>query len=217
LRWANDNRAALAATTPHLPEQLNDRQQDIVEPLLAVADLAGGEWPRLAREALLVLLDSGPDDDQQPLNVLLLADLRRLLDATDDGKIFSKDLRTALTEIDDRPWAGMNRGADISAHQIARMLRQFGIGSRTVWSHGENAKGYALADCRDAFERYLPAESPPTKRQNVKTPVNIEQNAVFGNVSATVPDVSENAILTNKDAGSDVLTFPNAENQEELL
>lgn len=217
LRWATDSRAALATAAPAIPEQLNDRQQDICEPLLAVADLAGSEWPRLARESLLTMLDSGPDDDQQPLNVLLLSDLRRLLLATDDGKIFSKDLRTALMEIDDRPWAGMNKGAGISTHQIARMLRQFGIGSRSVWSHGESAKGYDLDDCRDAFDRYLSAENPPSKRQNVKPPVNIERNEVFGNVSAKVPDVSENAIPTNKDAGSDVLTFPNAEKQEELL
>ena len=37
---------------PEMPEQLNDRQQDICEPLLAIADLAGGEWPKKARDAL---------------------------------------------------------------------------------------------------------------------------------------------------------------------
>jgi VirE-like protein/uncharacterized protein DUF3631 len=30
---------------PGLPEQLTDRQQDYCEPLLAIADMAGGDWP----------------------------------------------------------------------------------------------------------------------------------------------------------------------------
>jgi hypothetical protein len=36
-----------------LPSGLNDRAGEIWEPLLALADLAGGAWPGRAREAAL--------------------------------------------------------------------------------------------------------------------------------------------------------------------
>ena len=46
------NAAVTALDLPHswpqLPDQLNDRQQDIWEALLAIADAAGGEWPARA-------------------------------------------------------------------------------------------------------------------------------------------------------------------------
>jgi len=41
-RFAQDNRAALAAARPKMPDSLNDRASDAWEPLAAIADLAGG-------------------------------------------------------------------------------------------------------------------------------------------------------------------------------
>ncbi len=40
---------------PDLPHALNDREQDIWEPLLTIADVAGGDWPNRARTAALKL------------------------------------------------------------------------------------------------------------------------------------------------------------------
>src|SRR5262249_48902232 len=45
----------LHAARPDLPPGLSDRQTDVWEPLLAIADLAGGDWPQRARQAALVL------------------------------------------------------------------------------------------------------------------------------------------------------------------
>jgi len=47
-RWADDNIAKLEKAHPSIPEGLNDRASDNWEPLLAIADLAGNEWPTLA-------------------------------------------------------------------------------------------------------------------------------------------------------------------------
>jgi len=54
-RLADDHGQDVAQARPALPEELNDRAQDSWEPLLAIADLAGGAWPRLARTAALNL------------------------------------------------------------------------------------------------------------------------------------------------------------------
>jgi putative DNA primase/helicase len=49
LRWANDSLAKLTDPDPDIPDALNDRAADNWRPLLAIADLAGGEWPARAR------------------------------------------------------------------------------------------------------------------------------------------------------------------------
>jgi len=53
--WAVDNIATLAAARPELPDELGDRAQDVWEPLLAIAELAGGDWPERARTAAVAL------------------------------------------------------------------------------------------------------------------------------------------------------------------
>jgi putative DNA primase/helicase len=51
-RWAADNVGHLADPDPQMPAELNDRAADNWRPLLAIADLAGGEWPDLARTTI---------------------------------------------------------------------------------------------------------------------------------------------------------------------
>src|SRR5262249_52531827 len=53
--WAESALDRLAGAEPVLPEALSDRQQDVWEPLLAIADLAGADWPKQARRAAAVL------------------------------------------------------------------------------------------------------------------------------------------------------------------
>src|SRR5436853_1249408 len=50
-RFVKDHAEEIAAAEPGIPADLNDRAADIWEPLLALADLAGGEWPQAARAA----------------------------------------------------------------------------------------------------------------------------------------------------------------------
>lgn len=52
--WAATNKANV--TWPALPEGIADRNADVWEPLISVADLAGGNWPMRARAAALYLI-----------------------------------------------------------------------------------------------------------------------------------------------------------------
>src|SRR5262249_53582366 len=67
----------LKAARPLMPEQLNDRAQDITEPLVAIADMAGGEWPEKSRRALVKLYRQEEDEDK---GVKLLVAIRRVFD-----------------------------------------------------------------------------------------------------------------------------------------
>ena len=58
---------------PELPEELSDRQQDSWEPLLAIADDAGADWPGGARAAAIEL---HAQKDEDSAGTLLLAHIR---------------------------------------------------------------------------------------------------------------------------------------------
>jgi hypothetical protein len=60
LRWPRSRRAqasedCITAPSMRTGKALNDRAADNWEPLFAIADLAGDEWPRLARTAAVKL------------------------------------------------------------------------------------------------------------------------------------------------------------------
>ena len=53
--WAAANLETLRAADPIAPDALGDREAEIWGPLLAIADMAGGEWPARARAAAVDL------------------------------------------------------------------------------------------------------------------------------------------------------------------
>lgn len=154
-RFAEDSREDVRLARPELPESLDDRQQDNWEPLLAIAQVAGGEWPGKALKAALVL--SGTESIAQTIGTELLADIRTIFENRHADRISSADLITALCDDDEAPWCSYNRGKPISPRQIAKRLREYGITSSTVRFSGTTAKGYLLSDFAEAFSRYLPA------------------------------------------------------------
>jgi putative DNA primase/helicase len=132
---------------------LNDRAQDNWEPLFAIAEIASGEWPRLARTAALKL--SSDDKQFQSTSVELLADIEEIFQSKNLNRIFSVELIKALCADEEKPWATYNRGSSITARQIANRLREFKISSKTVRIGANNAKGYMKSEFEDAFARYL--------------------------------------------------------------
>jgi Protein of unknown function (DUF3631)/RepB DNA-primase from phage plasmid len=155
LRWGTDNAEALAQLAPPALPTLNDRANDLWEPLLAIADRAGSVWSERARTAALALSGGGAvGDDTQ--GVELLADIKRAFDASGLAEIPTKALITALCMDTERPWAAYSRGEQITDRQLAKLLRPFGITSGTVHPPGApDAKGYRRADFEDAWARYL--------------------------------------------------------------
>ena len=50
-RFSAEYSKTIAESNPTIPENLNDREQDNWESLLAIADAVGGHWPQTARRA----------------------------------------------------------------------------------------------------------------------------------------------------------------------
>jgi len=155
-RFAVDYREAIRQARPPLPDALNDRAQDNWEPLLAIADTAGGPWPEWGRAAALAL--SGDDAPSMSMGTELLADIREVFELLACTRIKTADLIAALCEDEEMPWATYNRGKAISPRQVATRLKGYGIYSKTIRIGAATPKGYERAQFDEAFTRYL---SPP--------------------------------------------------------
>ena len=152
-RFAMDKRDALRRSRPDLPAALNDRAQDNWEPLLAIAEIAGGDWPGLARRAALKL--SGGGEEAGTVGNELLADIREVFEHKRLVKISTADLIAALCTDDEKSWATYNRGKSITPRQVAKKLKDYGIASKNLRIGYEVAKGFELEQFQEAFARYL--------------------------------------------------------------
>ena len=156
-RWVKDNFADIAAAEPSVPEGLNDRAADIWEPLLAIADVAGGKWPELAREAARGL--SADTKEDMSRHGLLLRHIQLLFKRWETEKTFSRTLVEGLSAMPSPPWLGLLKGKPLTEVSVARLLRTVGVTTRTVWIDGTTARGYHMEDFNDAFARYVVTES----------------------------------------------------------
>jgi hypothetical protein len=132
---------------PMLPAELDDRAQDAWEPLLAIADVAGGDWPANARRAA-ISLSAGRDLDEG-IGHRLLADCRLVFG--DAAHLATSELTDGLSEIPDSPW-GDYYGKQISGRRVADLLRPYGIRAK----HKRDGSTYFRADFEDSCARYAP-------------------------------------------------------------
>jgi putative DNA primase/helicase len=164
-RWAADHLGELRAAEPDVPAGLSDRAADNWRPLLAIADLAGDDWPRRARQAALAL--SGVEDSQDGAREQLIGDIRDVFRERAVPRIFTEDILACLYARDDRPWREWRNGNPLTAIQLARLLKPFGIRPRSIRDGAGSAKGYELTAFADAFRRYLardPSHPSQTKQ-----------------------------------------------------
>ncbi|MCQ2028803.1 DUF3631 domain-containing protein [Stutzerimonas zhaodongensis] len=158
-RFADDNAITIGAARPAIIEGLNDRANDCWEPLLAIADVAGGDWPRIARQSAIAL--HGVEEESPSIGAELLADIKAVFDEKRASKMFSSHLLDALNANDEAPWATWNRGKPITPRQLKTKIEEFGIKSHQVRIGSETGKmGYDRSDFVEAWDRYLSGDTP---------------------------------------------------------
>jgi hypothetical protein len=153
VRFVQDHAQAIADARPDIPPELNDRAADIWEPLIALADLAGAEWPHLARQAAKAL--SASAQESNPGSSLLL-DILVAFAVSESPRLFSRTLLARLTGKADRPWRELCKGGKPTEQWLAQRLRPYGIRPRSLWIDGIQAKGYEHDDFQETFRRYIP-------------------------------------------------------------
>jgi hypothetical protein len=151
--------ASLSDARPDIPEALTDRQADTTESLLAIADVAGADWPRKARSALVTLCTEAGGSDGS-IGCRLLSDIRQQFDARGVDRIGSLELAKALAADETSAWAEFSLGP-ISPVQLARLLKPYGITPHNVRFGEKIIKGYERTDFEDPWNRYLPPSGAP--------------------------------------------------------
>jgi len=160
--WMTGIGERLVEAEPPMPPGVDDRPAEIWEPLLAIADEAGGHWPTTARAACTHFVLN--QKTTPSLGVRLLADLRALFAAAGTDRMHSADVVARLRAIDDAPWSDLN-GKPIDAQRLARELSVYQVSPLTFKHEGTNAKGYVThptsnqvdqVGLADAWARYLP-------------------------------------------------------------
>ncbi|MCC6208564.1 MAG: DUF3631 domain-containing protein [Gammaproteobacteria bacterium] len=183
--WAGQIADSVTDTWPEMPEGIEDRNADVWESLLLIADKAGGLWPEWARVAAVTLVTDAKRETPS-LGIKLLTDLKEVYG--DRLSMATSDIIEALVVMDESPWGDL-RGRPIDARKLSRMLGQYGISRRTLRIGQSVTKGYHRDDLSDAWARYLPMQ-PDSAVTSVTTATTGKSGSGMSGFVTHVTDVT---------------------------
>ena len=111
-RWVRDNEIRLREMEPVMPATIHNRAADNWRPLLAIADIAGGDWPERARSAATRLTTQ--HGEEASYRVMVLADIQQIFDRRGSDALASASICADLAEMEDRPWPEYRKGKPIT-------------------------------------------------------------------------------------------------------
>jgi putative DNA primase/helicase len=170
-RWAINNASKLKDAKPEMPVGFDNRLGQNWRLLFAIAEDAGGDWPKLARAAAVTM--SRKSEDEAPEPVRLLAAVRPLVTGLDFKP--SADLHKQLNADVLGEWRDFRGRGQITEKQMAVLLGQFDIHPQVYHpTRDVSVRGYVIDEhFASAFRRYLPdlpATSPTRTRVRVSKP-----------------------------------------------
>lgn len=159
-QWAVSAATSMKQAKPHRPPELKPRQRNICKPLLAIAEAAGEEWTRKAREACVVMFSK---DQEMSVSEALLSAIRSIFNTKGRDTLSTIELLDALisTEIAGAEWVGWwerdFKGGQTHkpAQKLAQLLKPYSIAARTVDVDQEEQNGYVRADFTASWASYL--------------------------------------------------------------
>jgi hypothetical protein len=202
--WAAGVVQEMADARPVMPPGIEDRDADVWEPLLAIADGAGGDWPDRARDAAKALVGAARDAEPS-LGLRLLADLRTIFQTSTLDALPTSILIDRLGDLDESPWAEFRGGKGIDGRTLAKRLRQYGVKSKQIRiSEDKTVKGYAREDLHDAWLRYLPPSDAEEAKQAKQAKQALENGGFLQENVSDGPDAERNNPGAERNNASDV-------------
>jgi len=190
--WAGGSIEDMTGARPEMPSGIEDRDADMWESLLAIADAAGEDLAKRARVAAVALVAAAAEREPS-LGIRLLSDLRDIFGKTEQ-QMTTAVILERLHGIKEAPWSDL-KGRPLNDRGLAVRLRQYNVKSKSLSIGGEfgpRPKGYTREDLHDAWERYL---APP--------PSSADRSATAA-TGATKPDFQGSAVAAVADTGSAV-------------
>jgi hypothetical protein len=148
---------------PALPDGLRSRIKECWRPLVGIADAAGGEWPKMARAALLEL--SQPQVAREvSLGIRMLTDLHAVFTAAGlPAGMHTATILAQLKALPESPWADLY-GTGLHNRGLATMLGRYEVQSRSVRVGDASRKGYTIEDLCGPWSRYLDPPIVPLEK-----------------------------------------------------
>lgn len=161
--WASDE-GLRATLSDYFPEDLGleDRPADVWEPLVAIADQVGGEWPRRARVSALFLIHEWKQDEEENPTHELLDAIRSVILRRGWQVFSSKDLCGELNLMEGMPWSDEY----MSPTKLGIRLRAYRIQTRFKTGDPKRRKWYHTSDFQRVFGSYLPSLPPSTPEKS---------------------------------------------------
>ena len=161
-RWAADKKAALGNANPAMAD-FNNRIRMNWRLLFAIADLAGGKWPKMVRRAAVKLTRERREPSKRKR---LLTALYEIF-ASHGAEVTCVDIQRLLTADPTDEWAEYNGpGRPITMRQIGLLLGDK-IKSDYIHPHGKTERGYRVEQFEKDFKHYLGRPLP--KCANVRS------------------------------------------------
>jgi hypothetical protein len=150
--WAALTAKQVEGRWPDMPASVTDRAADCWEPLLAVADAIGGEWPVRARDAAVSMV-AAQKQAQPSLGVRLLHDLCTVFG--DAEQLPTETILDRLLGLPEAPWAALKSGP-LNERILASRLRAYDqeIKPEQLWFDGRQLRGYRRTAFVDVWRRY---------------------------------------------------------------
>jgi putative DNA primase/helicase len=156
-RWSLDNAVALKDARPLYPPEFNNRLQSNWRLLLAISELAGGQWSERAREAAERISRT---TRKPSFGLQLLAALHKMFASR--SEITSEEIIVQLRSDPDGVWIDY-KGGQITQRQVADLLEQYDITPHAVHPTKRGnltLRGYSREQFIDVFTRFVPSGDP---------------------------------------------------------
>ena len=149
-----------------MPE-ISDRQNDIAEGLIVIADIAGGDWPGKARKSLIELFSAKEEEKRRSITGVMPGCFWRRPGSYHDKRPLDK----LIEEETGNPWAhwwenDLNKtppNVRGPAARIARLLKPFGIKARVIKLPDDStSRGYLREDFEDSWSPFCPVAPEKT-------------------------------------------------------
>jgi hypothetical protein len=157
--WVARVADSLDDAEPDMPEGVTDRSAEIWEPLIALADAAGGHWPDTARAACSHFVANN-DPHKGSLGIRLLADLRDVFAQRQADRLSTAAILEVLYANEEAPWGDLY-GKPLDARRLAKELDRYGVKPTVYKAGGKPTRGYLATGetgLADAWKRYLPTD-----------------------------------------------------------
>jgi putative DNA primase/helicase len=129
LRWSLDNIAAIDNAKPEMPKGFFSRLEENYHLMFAIADLAGGDWPKRARAAAVKLSREHNEPSMGKRLLSILFDLTVKHRTT----LFTSAQLPQLVSEEDDTFASYQHGRPINKYEIAVLLKPYcGIHPKTI-------------------------------------------------------------------------------------